>query len=172
MEFGKRTFTILYVVTATIFFIGTSIYLFIGFILPSPKKPESISLEGGVFEEVFKPFDGQFVSVYLIKKVSNEEGSRYVQNWKNLNSGFDRRDLTELVSLDKPLNNISRIRCLIIIDCRNGNYLRFVENLFNAQGELVDYYISSDERHNTWNRIAKNSTIDELANRFCGSSVY
>src|SRR3989338_5498247 len=171
MKSGKRKITILWKVTTGILFTIIIIYLFIVFILPAPKEPEPISIEGSILEKVFKPFDGQFVSVYIAKTISNEESLRYIQDWKNLNLGFDRRDLTELVGFDKPIKTISRIRCLVVIDCRNGNYLRFEEEHFDVQGRLI-HYISSDERHNTWNRISKNSTIDELAKRFCEPSAY
>jgi hypothetical protein len=171
MKSEKRIFTILWKVAVSTFFMIIIIYLFIGFILPAPKEPEPISIEGSIFEKVFEPFDGQFVSVYIARTISNEEGLRYIQDWKNLNSGFDRRDLTEFVGFDKPIKTISRIRCLVIIDCRNGNYLRFKEEHLDVQGRLI-HYISSDEGHNKWNRISKNSTIDELAKRFCEPSAY
>ena len=171
MKYGKRIFTILWKVAVSTLFIILISYLFTGFILPSPKEPEPISIDGSMFEEVFEPFDGQFVSAYITKKISNEESLRYIQDWKNLNSGFDRRDLAEIVGFDRPIKNISRIRCLIIIDCRNGNYLRFKEELFDVQGRLI-HYISSDERHNTWDKISMNSTIDELAKRFCEPPAY
>jgi len=154
-----------------LFFIVLIGYLLVGFLLPAPKEPEPINLNGSDFERLFEPFDGQFVSVYITKKISDKEGRNYLQEWENLNTRFDRRDLTEFVGFDKRRSSISQIRCLILIDCRNGKYNRFKEEHFDENGKLI-HYISSEEIQNTWVQIPKESIVDELAKRFCKKSVY
>ncbi|MBS1257478.1 MAG: hypothetical protein MAG551_00522 [Candidatus Scalindua arabica] len=154
-----------------LFFIVLIGYLLVAFLLPTPKEPEPISLNGSKFERVFEPFDGQFVAVYITKNISDEESLKYLQEWENLNAGFDRRDLTELVGFDKRRSSISNIRCLVLIDCRNGKYHRFKEEHYDEKGGLI-HYISSEEKQDTWVQISKASIIDELAMRFCEKSAY
>jgi len=154
-----------------LFFLVLISYLLVAFLLPSSKEPEPISLNGATFERLFEPFDGQFVAVYITKKVSDKESLKYLQEWENLNTGFDRRDLTEFVGFDKRRSSISQIRCLVLIDCRNGRYNRFKEEHFDENGKLI-HYISSEKKQNTWVQIPKDSIVDELAKRFCEKSVY
>lgn len=154
-----------------LFFIVLFGYLLIAFLLPAPKEPKPISLNGSKFERLFEPFDGQFVAVYITKKISAKESLKYLQEWENLNAGFDRRDLTELVGFDRRRNSISYIRCLILIDCRNGKYHRFEEEHFDEKERLI-HIIPSEEKQNTWIQISKTSIVDELAMRFCEKSAY
>ena len=158
--------SVLWKVIRTVILVAIIGYFSIAFLLPRPKEPTPITLEGSIFEKVFRGFDGQFVSVYVTKALSDEESSKYVQDWETLNAGFDLRDLTELVGFDKPLKNISRLRVVVMIDCRNGKYLRFEEDQLDDQGRLI-HYVPSDETHNTWHKIPKQSTIDTFASRFC-----
>ena len=146
-------------------------YLLFAFLLPAPKEPQPISLSGCKFENIFEPFDGQFVAIYVTKNPSNEESLKYLKDWETLNAGFDRRDLTEIVGFDKRRNSISKIRCLLLIDCRNGKYHRSNEEHFDKDGRLM-HYISSKERQSNWNQISEDSTIDQLAIQYCGKSVY
>ena len=138
------------------------------FLLPAPEEPESFSLNDSIFERVFQPLEKEIVSIYVTKTISNEESIRYLQEWERLNSGFDRRDLTELVGFDKPFSYLSRMRRLVIIDCRSGMYLRATENYYNQNRSLIHLI----ERHNAWLKIPKPSTIDKLATDFCGQSAY
>lgn len=153
------------------FFIVLTGYLLVAFLLPAPKEPEPISLNGCKFDQLFEPFDGQFVAVYITKKISDKESLKYLQEWENMNAGFDRRDLTELMGFDKRRRSISSIRCLVLIDCRNGKYHRFMEEHFDENGELI-HYISSEEIQDKWIQISKASIIDELAISFCEKSAY
>lgn len=154
-----------------LFFVVLISYLLVAFLLPSPKEPVPISLNGAAFQRLFEPYDGQFVAVYITKKVSDKESLKYLQEWENLNTGFDRRDLTEFVGFDKRRSSISHIRCLVNIDCRSGRYNRIIEEHFDKNGKLINY-ISSEEKKYTWVQIPKDSIVDELAKRFCGKSVY
>lgn len=167
----EKKFKFLWRFTGILVFIVLVGYLIIGFLLPAPKEPEPISLNGSIFERIFEPFDGQFVAVYIRKKISAKESLKYLQEWEQLNSGLDRRDLTELVGFDKQRNSISHIRCLVLVDCRNGKYLRFKEEHFDEKGRLI-HYISSEGKKDTWIQIPKASIIDELATRFCEKSAY
>ena len=146
-------------------------YMIVAFLLPAPKEPEPISLIGGEFGGIYDAYDGRFVGVYVMKTVSTGESDKYIQEWEKLNSGFDRKDLSVLVGFDKPLNTISRLECIVMIDCRSGKFMRFSEEYFDSKGSLI-HHISSHRKQKPWFKIPKDTIIDNLAVRFCEPSAY
>jgi hypothetical protein len=147
------------------------VYALTMLLLPAPKEPEPISINGSIFNKLISPCDGQLVIVQVTRMVSGRESFNYLQEWEKLNAGFDRRDMTELLGFDKKRDSISSIQCDILIDCRNGEYHRIREKHYNERGQLINY-ITAGEKKVTLVKILKPSTIDEIATRYCEKSAY
>lgn len=169
MKTTKRTITVFWKYTVTLFLVLLMGYITLGLLLSAPQEPEPISLNDCAFEREYSLFYGQYASIYVRKTVSSEESHKYVQDWERLNYRIDRRDLTEFLGINKPLSTISRIRCLVKIDCSSSKYIRSREEYYD-QNENMVRYITYKRRHKTWIDIPEYSTIKEQADRLASQA--
>lgn len=149
-------------------------YIIIWASLPSPNIPDPIDLDGSTFERFLQPYDGTFFSIYIIKNLSKKERLRFLNEWERINIRFNRRNLSELIGFEKPINNLFRLRCYLIINCRDGTYLRFMEEYLDQNYNVILYISRDDTRDDNrydWLKIPNSSTIDELARSFCEPSA-
>jgi hypothetical protein len=108
--------------------------------------------------------------VFVVRKqLSPHERSEFPAKWASLNPRFTRRDLTEIVGFDRPLNDVAAVESLLLVECRLGDYVPIQESFLNSHGHLV-HYVSSRERK--WRRIPEGSTADRIARMLCEPSRY
>jgi len=149
--------------------------------IPAPKEPEPITLNGAEFKGLMEPYDrkSETVILYVSKRISDEEKSRYVTEWNELNSGFDRRDIPMYLGLDEPLEKMTQLKSRIVIDCRNGYQTRHQDYYYDDNENLIhmserlnlkDY--PNPLKHPSVKKIIPDSFFDQLAIKFCETSAY
>ena len=144
------------------------LYLVVGISLPKESTP-AVDYNGSTLVRKKDWTDRDSAAFIVRKLLSPHERSEFLAQWAFLNASFTRRNLTERIGFDRPINEVAIVESLLLVECRLGDYMPIRESFLNSQGHLV-HYVSSSERK--WRRILEGSTVDRIARMLCEPSRY
>jgi hypothetical protein len=139
-------------------------------LLPEVRTPQ-LNYSNFVMTKIFQEYDKEFVAFNIEKNFSSQEKMNFLKKYNELNSRFNRKSLITYFGLEKPIQEIDRVRCLIEIDCREGNFMIVSETYYDYNGKLI-HDISPEDDQRYWTNIEPSSVIDDFARIACKSMSY
>lgn len=149
-------------------------YVAVGmFFFPKEATPR-IDFSESMLKDVFNRYDERFIGVRVKKSLTEKERSQFIDQFKVLNPKLTRRDLTEFVGFNLPIDKIATVDAQVLIDCRRGLYCASSEEYHGADGKLILYVSVGDKRdkEGDWVTIPENSKLDNIAKMVCEHSRY